>query len=443
LCSKENGDTQPDTAASPAIQAFGATREIRIGIDARGVIPCSQHVTLFLTTVLKDHAEEFARQRAQRRLGDLMLPLQRAPKERTARILLQIIGAIFLLSSASTLFAQAALLMEQPYGVFGSLNPTGHVAFYLERVCTDSPVQLRMCAPGETGVVISRYHGMGGYDWVAIPLIPYLYAVEDPSKVPSRVDEETVKRFRDHYREARLGEFGEALPVGNAFRDGWPQLVGTAFDRRTYAFRFVTTPTQDKKLIALLNARSNVSHFNILYHNCADFDRLILNNYFPNKFGRTLFPDAGITTPKHVAYALVKYARRHPETQLTILEIPQVPGFRHESRAIHGVDESLIMDGYVIPIAVLNPYIAGGLLADYLVQGRYNLVPKNPTTVDPEHLTALTKPSSPSLTGTGSQQENPSDSVKPIVNAPNGKADAPAHHTQAAAEPESATKVKP
>jgi len=334
-----------------------------------------------------------------------MLPLEQPLKKRAGTCLLQpMIVFILVLSSAPQLFAQAAIFMEQPFGFFGTLNPTGHTAIYLERVCADSPTHLRMCNEGETGVVISRYHGMGGYDWVAIPLIPYLYAVDNPSKVPAKVDVETVERLRDHYREALLGTFGETLPKGDAFHDGWVQLVGTAYDRKTYVFRFATTPEQDRKLIARINARSNVSHFNLEYNNCADFDRFVLNNYFPHQFGRTIFPDAGMTTPKHVAYALVKYARRHPETQLKILEIPQVPGFRHESRPIHGVDESLIMDGYVIPIAVLNPYVAGGLLADYLVQGRYNLIPKNPTTVDPEHLKALTQPSKPSTPVIDSQQ---------------------------------------
>jgi len=313
--------------------------------------------------------------------------MQPSPCKR--RTILKITGALLLLICAGRADAQAALLLEQPYGVFGTLNPTGHAALYLEHICADTPVHLRTCEPSETGVVISRYKGMGGYDWVAIPLIPYLYSVDDPASVPAEVDQETVSRLRNHYRETRLGDFGEILPPGNFFNDGWEQLVGTAYDRRTYAFRFATTPEQDREVIALLNAQSNDSHFNILYKNCADFDRMILNVYFPNKFGRTIFPDAGITTPKHLTYALLRYARKHPETQLTILEIPQVPGYRHQSRAIHGVAETLITNGYVIPIVILNPYVAGGLLADYLVRGRYQLVPKHPITVDAAHLEAL------------------------------------------------------
>ena len=319
------------------------------------------------------------------------------PSLRAARKLFPSLFGLLFFAVVPHLHAQAALLLEQPYGVFGTLNPTGHAAIYLQRVCADSPVHLRECGPGETGIVISRYKGMAGYDWVAIPLIPYLYAVEDPAQVPDKVDEETVDRLREHYRESKLGAFAENLPPGNFINGGWTQLVGTAYDRRTYVFRFSTTLEQDRELIRRLNSRPNRSHFNILYNNCADFDRFLLKNYFPRSFGRTVFPDAGITTPKHITYALVKYAQRHPEVQLTILAIPQIPGYRRQSRNIHGVAESLFTNGYVIPIVVLNPYVAGGLLVDYLVRGRYHLVPKNPIVVGPENMEALTQPEPPAL----------------------------------------------
>lgn len=41
------------------------------------------------------------------------------------------------------------------------------------------------------GVVVSRYHKIAGYDWIAIPVIPYLYAVEDVEEVPSFAMPET------------------------------------------------------------------------------------------------------------------------------------------------------------------------------------------------------------------------------------------------------------
>src|SRR5712692_12052361 len=80
--------------------------------------------------------------------------------------------------------ASATLLLEEPYGKLGFFTATGHAAVYLSGVCAETPLVLRPCAPGELGAVISRYDGVGGYDWVAIPLIPYLYAVEQPDDIP-------------------------------------------------------------------------------------------------------------------------------------------------------------------------------------------------------------------------------------------------------------------
>src|ERR1051326_4390354 len=91
---------------------------------------------------------------------------------------------LLLLFLPSSLWAQAALLLGEPYSYDGEFAGTGHAAVYLARVCADSPTHLRRCGPGEQGVVISRYHGVAGRDWMAVPLIPYLYAVQRSNDVP-------------------------------------------------------------------------------------------------------------------------------------------------------------------------------------------------------------------------------------------------------------------
>jgi hypothetical protein len=300
-----------------------------------------------------------------------------------------IILAAFCRSQGHT---QAALLMEEPYGIFGTLNPTGHNAIYFERICAETPVKLRRCQPGELGAVIARYQGIDGYDWVAIPLLPYLYSVENALEVPSHVDREQVRLLRDRYREAHLESLGLNLPAGDFVRGGWTQLVGSAYERRIYALRFETSPEQDDALMARMNAGPNRTSFNLLFENCADFARVILNSYFPGAFRRNVFPDAGMTTPKQITYKLVKYARKHPETGLAVFEIPQIPGYRRMSRSPKGVDESLLTTPYAIPIVLLNPYLAGGLFVDYLVRGRYHPIPKHPEVLGPDNLSPLTAP---------------------------------------------------
>src|SRR5271166_2116752 len=111
---------------------------------------------------------------------------------------------VLMLAWAGLARASATLLLEEPYGKLGFFTATGHAAVYLSGVCAETPLVLRPCAPGELGAVISRYDGVGGYDWVAIPLIPYLYAVERPDDIPLFVDQKMVLFLRDQYRRKHL-----------------------------------------------------------------------------------------------------------------------------------------------------------------------------------------------------------------------------------------------
>lgn len=298
--------------------------------------------------------------------------------------------------------SEGALLLEQPYGFFGALNPTGHTAIYFQDICAETPVKLRRCMPGETGSVISRYQGIGGWDWIAVPLVPYLYSVEDARKVPAQVTKEQVRRLRSEYHEARLQDLG-SVPEGGFLHGGWTELIGVAYERRIYAFRFATTEEQDDAFIEKMNGAENRAKFQLLFNNCADFARVVLNEYFPGTFRRSIFPDAGMTTPKQLTYKLIKYARKHPETELAIFEISQVPGNRRLSKANKNIAESLITTGYAVPIVVLNPYLAGGLFVDYLVRGRAHLLPKDLPKLTPDRIASLTAPDQP--------EENPASAA--------------------------------
>ena len=297
--------------------------------------------------------------------------------------------ALALVSSiCSRTHAQAAMLMDEPFGLFGFMNPTGHDAVYFARICAETPVKLRRCAPGEFGAVITRYQGIEHYDWIAIPLLPYLYGVETASEVPSSADHNAVIALRDKYHDAHLQSLPKDVPRGGDVKRGWSQFVGVSYDRRIYDFRFATTAEQDDALIAKMNAEPNRSRFNLLYRNCADFTAGTLNFYFPGTFRRSVLPDAGITTPRQVSYKLVQYARKHPGTQLTLFDIPQIPGNRRRSRGNKSIAKSLIVNGAIVPLAIFTPYAAGAVLVDYLVWGRYPLPLKNLPTLTPENISS-------------------------------------------------------
>jgi hypothetical protein len=181
-----------------------------------------------------------------------------------------------------------------------------------------------------------------------------------------------VQELRLAYHAAQLTSL-KNVPEGGRVQRGWNQLVGAAYERRIYAFQFETSPEQDDALIARMNGAANRSHFNIVFRNCSDFSTSVMDFYFPGVFRRHLLPDGGITTPRQVAYELVRYTRKHPELRLTVLEIPQIPGYRRPSRKNESVADSLLLNGYVVPVAFLNPFIGAAMVVDSLVWGRYPL----------------------------------------------------------------------
>src|SRR6202167_4124628 len=176
---------------------------------------------------------------------------------RTARKLLaaRVAAAAVCLLSAGRTHASTALLMEEPYGAFGAVNPTGHAAVYLNHVCADSPTVLRLCHDGEYGVVISRYHKIDGYDWIAIPLVPYLYAVDSVSDIPATVDKEQAAALRDAYRKAHLLELAPDNKKGGSPKGEWTELVGASFDRKIHGLQVDRTAAQDLQFIVLFHDR--------------------------------------------------------------------------------------------------------------------------------------------------------------------------------------------
>lgn len=270
-----------------------------------------------------------------------------------------------LLLSAAVARADITLLLEEPYGMFGGMNPTGHSAIYLSRVCAETPVTLRRCNPGELGAVISRYHRVGGYDWIAIPLLPYLYAVDDAAEVPTSASYPQVAELRDRYRRAHLEDVAPDAPDGATPEGDWTQLVGEAYDRTLYGFTIKTTAARDDALIQRLNSRTNRVRFHLLFNNCADFVRHIVDFYYPRAVHRNFTADVGIMTPKQAAKSLVHYSKKHPALDLSTFVIAQVPGSIPRSGPVRGVVESLIKSKrYAVPLvslAVLHPALGGGL----------------------------------------------------------------------------------
>src|SRR5208283_1407649 len=280
---------------------------------------------------------------------------------------------LFCLGSISRAHAGATLFLEEPYSYDGALAGTGHAAVYLSRVCSVSPVILRPCAEGESGVVLSRYDGIAGYDWIAIPLIPYLYAVDRPEAVPLFADAKLVAFLRDQYRRDYLEALDPDRPDGGTPEGNWYEMAGASYDRTIYGFEIETSPEQDALLISKFNSQPNRERYNFVKRNCADFVREVIDFYYPHALHRSLIGDLGVTTPKQIAKMLAKYSRHHPELQSSDFLVPQVPGTIRRSKPVHGVLESVMAaKKYMLPLVVLHPYIGGGVLVEYFGHRRFD-----------------------------------------------------------------------
>lgn len=272
-----------------------------------------------------------------------------------------IVTAVFAGFAVQSAHAQATLLLEEPYSYDGTFAGTGHAAVYLSRICAETPTLLRRCGPGESGVVISRYHHLEGRDWVAVPLLPYLYAIDNPGDVPLYADSKLVSFLRRQYLQ-RLDISGP---------DAY-QVVGSAYDRTTYGFRVETTPAQDDELIRRLNADANRESYQLLKRNCADFAKQIIDFYYPHAVHRSIIADLAVMTPKQAAKSLAHSARRHPQMRLTTFIIPQVPGLKR-SKPVHGVLESLVLaKKYVTPVLLFHPVLVVGVEAAYWAGWRFD-----------------------------------------------------------------------
>jgi hypothetical protein len=196
--------------------------------------------------------------------------------------------------------------------------------------------------------------------------MPYLYAVDLPEQVPLFADPKLVSFLRDQYRRKHFASFIPDAPNGETPEGPWVQLVGSSYDRTSFAFQIETSPEKDDELIRRFNADPNLGVYKLLSRNCADFVREIVNFYYPRALHRSVLRDFGVTTPKQIAKCLAKFNEHHPELQSASFVIPQVPGTMKRSKPVRGVVESAFKaKKYMAPLLLWHPAIVAGFAAAY------------------------------------------------------------------------------
>jgi hypothetical protein len=277
--------------------------------------------------------------------------------------------------SAPNASASVAVLVGEPFGNFGTMMPVGHTAVYLDHLCADGPLKLRTCRPGEPeGVVVARYHQLGQYDWLASPVMEFLYATDDPRKVLSYATIDNSWDLRQIYRRRYLESI---VPDGTEYdkaTNEWWESAGTAYTRRIWGYQLATTAEQDRRFMNIMNERSNRHAYRLKNANCADFAADMMNIYFPGSVRRDHVADFGWMTPKNVARCVEAYGHAHPELDLKVFEVPQVPGSLRRSRPVRGAAEAgLTTKRYLATLLVIQPEVPAVCLILYLKHGRWQI----------------------------------------------------------------------
>jgi hypothetical protein len=307
---------------------------------------------------------------------------------------LRTISLAFAFLCALPICASVGLIVSEPFGNFGTMLPVGHAGVYLNHLCAETPTHLRPCRRGEFGVVISRYHDLRHpeLDWLATPVIPFLYGVEDPANAPTFMTAAIESRPREQYRQAHLLAVvpdvidKQGLLKPPHFGD-WGESIGAAFDRRLFLYTIDSTSAQDAAILNYLNSDPNHRHYTLGRNNCADFAADLLTLVLPQEqqevFHRNFFGDFDMTTPKNLARRMEAFGFTHPELHPRSYIIPQIPGTLRRSRPLRGSAETFVKTKrYLATLIVIQPELIFADWIFYESAGKWKLG-LNATTIQP------------------------------------------------------------
>jgi hypothetical protein len=287
---------------------------------------------------------------------------------------------LLLVAACLSAHAEVGLVLAAKPNSHGTLvneiTGAGHSAVYLSRVCPETPTKLRLCEPGELGSVLQNYKDYKEdepFEWNAVPLSIYLYGVEDLKQRPLVASPALRHVLQEQYRQARLQAICQTDRCVNDEWANWRDSVAAAFVREIYIFQVSSTQEQDEQFIREFNARANENRYSGFLNNCADFSKLVVNTYFPHSAHRNILNDVGMTSPKAIARSFTHYAERHPELNLRVIRVEQVPGsYKRSSDSHEGTEQAFRTKKWLIPIAIVGYHAVPVLAASYFLTGRFN-----------------------------------------------------------------------
>src|SRR4029453_310145 len=232
--------------------------------------------------------------------------------------------------------ADIGVIVLEPIGALGFFTRVGHAGTYFSNICQDgSPVRMRLCLPGESGGVVSKYSPLSeheDYDWAIVPFEEYMHGLASRDFAPM-IGTPKLQSAIERYNFGPLFSSDLKTSLGELPDGQWKAALATRFDRNIYILSIETSAADDAVIIAAFNAAPNKSRFNFLYRNCPKQAKTTFPLIPPETIGdRT----SGITmeTPKGLAKALVDQALEHPALNLRVRRYAQIPGTYDRSRDV-------------------------------------------------------------------------------------------------------------
>ena len=251
--------------------------------------------------------------------------------------LLLAIGLVLAMATPSR--ADIGVIVLEPIGALGFFTRVGHAGTYFSNICQDgSPIRMRLCLPGESGGVVSKYSPLSeheDYDWAIVPFEEYMHGLASPDFAPmigTPKLQSAIERynFGPLFSRALKTTSPEELPDGQ-----WKAALATRFDRTIYILSVETSAADDAIIVAAFNTAPNKSRFNFFYRNCSNQAKAIFDLILPH-IATIGDRTSGVTmeTPKGLAKALVDQALRNPELNLRVRRYAQIPGTFGRSRDV-------------------------------------------------------------------------------------------------------------
>jgi hypothetical protein len=235
--------------------------------------------------------------------------------------------------------ADIGIIVLEPISALGFFTRVGHAGTYFSNICQDgSPIRMRLCRPGESGGVVSKYAPLSqheDYDWAIVPFEEFLHGVGSRELAPM-IGTPKLQSAIERYNFGPLFSSALKTTTPGELPDGqWRTALATRFDRNIYILTVETSADDDAIIVAAFNAATNKSRFNFFYRNCSNQAKGIFDLILPQSdaIGDRM---GGISmeTPKGLAKALVGRALEHPEVHLRVRRYAQTPGTFGRSRDV-------------------------------------------------------------------------------------------------------------